>query len=305
MASNECAIVQDLLPLYAEKIASEETQKFVEEHLTGCQDCRNVLEDMTAETTPPVQLDAAPLKKLRKKMTWQRVRMAAFVAIIVAVLGVGVGGYLTAAVSLPYSPDTVRVYEEDGIVNVCDTDSRSFWLQIHAEPSSAASTVYYISAMTSVWARFTHDYPSACGPFLQNVGTSRPSAQDTTVYYFTSPTETVLLYGDPVTGGAFRLQGLPLGYGLLIAALLSAVVGAAAFLVRKKTAIKVWLERILLIPASYCVAHLCVMGTSTVSYTIQRDLSLIVIIATVVYLLALLGLNLYRGRKDHSYAMSS
>ncbi|MBQ3501344.1 MAG: zf-HC2 domain-containing protein, partial [Oscillospiraceae bacterium] len=34
---NECNIIRDILPLYAEKIVSEDTAAFVEEHLEHCE----------------------------------------------------------------------------------------------------------------------------------------------------------------------------------------------------------------------------------------------------------------------------
>ena len=37
---NECSIVCDLLPLYAEDMVSEDTAEFVKEHLGNCPTCR-------------------------------------------------------------------------------------------------------------------------------------------------------------------------------------------------------------------------------------------------------------------------
>ena len=38
--NQECSIVRDLLPLYAERLTSPETAAFVEKHLRICADCR-------------------------------------------------------------------------------------------------------------------------------------------------------------------------------------------------------------------------------------------------------------------------
>ena len=43
---NECNIVRDILPLYVENMVSEETAKFVKEHLTECKNCREDYEAM-------------------------------------------------------------------------------------------------------------------------------------------------------------------------------------------------------------------------------------------------------------------
>ena len=45
-----CKIIQDLLPLYADGIASEETNEAVREHIAECKECGGIYEKMTAYT---------------------------------------------------------------------------------------------------------------------------------------------------------------------------------------------------------------------------------------------------------------
>ena len=45
-----CKIIQDLLPLYADGIASEETNEAVREHIAECEECGKIYEKMTAYT---------------------------------------------------------------------------------------------------------------------------------------------------------------------------------------------------------------------------------------------------------------
>ena len=42
----DCNIVQDLLPNYIERLTNEETNKFIEEHLKTCEDCKKIYDDM-------------------------------------------------------------------------------------------------------------------------------------------------------------------------------------------------------------------------------------------------------------------
>ena len=53
---NECKIVQDLLPLYAEDLVSIETKEFVDAHCEGCGQCRGqrdrMCTDLIREETP-------------------------------------------------------------------------------------------------------------------------------------------------------------------------------------------------------------------------------------------------------------
>ena len=43
-----CDIVKDLIPLYIDGCCSEESEKFVEEHIENCTSCKKVYEDMKA-----------------------------------------------------------------------------------------------------------------------------------------------------------------------------------------------------------------------------------------------------------------
>ena len=47
---NECEIVNDLLPNYVESLVSEETKKFVNEHIKNCEKCKKKLEILKEET---------------------------------------------------------------------------------------------------------------------------------------------------------------------------------------------------------------------------------------------------------------
>ena len=52
---NECSIVRDILPLYAEKMVSKDTAEFVKGHLENCHVCRAELEKLRE----PVEVQAA------------------------------------------------------------------------------------------------------------------------------------------------------------------------------------------------------------------------------------------------------
>ena len=46
MSNKECDIVQDLLPLYYDNACSEESRRFVEKHLPGCNDCQKMYNEL-------------------------------------------------------------------------------------------------------------------------------------------------------------------------------------------------------------------------------------------------------------------
>ena len=41
MREIHCEIIRDLLPLYVDDVCSEKSKDMIEEHLRGCEECRN------------------------------------------------------------------------------------------------------------------------------------------------------------------------------------------------------------------------------------------------------------------------
>ncbi len=85
-----CNIIGDLLPLYVEGVASEDTVAFVKDHLEHCTVCRAAWEKMTRDTslaTEDRSEEGLPIKKLKKKMTRRKtITVIASVLLTLAVL---------------------------------------------------------------------------------------------------------------------------------------------------------------------------------------------------------------------------
>ena len=97
---SKCDLIRDLLPLYVDGAASQESAQVVEEHVAQCPDCRQALEDMRAPTPPPAPAQedmsfAAALGQLRKTRGWRRAKYILLGMAAAAVL-------LILAVSLKY-----------------------------------------------------------------------------------------------------------------------------------------------------------------------------------------------------------
>lgn len=62
---DNCKIVKDLLPNYIEKLTSEQTNRFIEEHIANCASCKKSLEDMKCEI-PLEEIDEEEFDYLKK-----------------------------------------------------------------------------------------------------------------------------------------------------------------------------------------------------------------------------------------------
>ena len=74
--SKECSLVKDLLPLYIENMVSEETASFIEEHLTTCPNCKELLnllkvenDEIDTDLNNSTSNDKLILKKVKSKLT--------------------------------------------------------------------------------------------------------------------------------------------------------------------------------------------------------------------------------------------
>ena len=117
------------------------------------------------------------------------------------------------------------------------------------------------------------------------------------VYY--SPNngqDDVLLCGSR-DGGIISLPRLALAYYALLSLALLIPLSIAFFLCRRKKAGKA-LGHLALIPACYLVGHLLVKGFVTTSYQMQRDFSLIILAAALIYAAVMLAINLWRQKRE-------
>ena len=329
-----CSIVQDLLPLYAEDMLREGTKEYVDGHLAQCEACRAELAALKADVTP-APVNAQPLRDLKKQLRRKKytaVLLAVTLALTLATAGFA---YLTAPQYLPYSETEWTVARADGAVtaeglaDLSGVESISVNLLTPVSGTEVTSTqepdsgktVYFITAWRTphdTWRGAfdkTGDAPNAHSAndrtqreadalqdALSKVESARTlftldTANCAAVYY--SPNngqDDVLLCGSR-DGGIISLPRLVLGYYVLLSLALFIPLSIAFFLCRRKKAGKA-LGHLALIPACYLTGHLLVKGFVTTSYQMQRDFSLIILTAALLYAAALLAGTLLRQRRD-------
>ena len=110
--NQECSIVRDLLPLYAERLTSPETAAFVEKHLRTCADCRAALQETQAPPALQPAPDAAPLQHLQKRLARKRLQIIVMTALFVltAVISAAFpsGNCVTASAMFPKRASSSR-----------------------------------------------------------------------------------------------------------------------------------------------------------------------------------------------------
>ena len=330
--NKDCSIVQDLLPLYEEDMLREETKEFVDGHLAQCAACRAELDALKADVKP-APVSAQPLRDLKRQL--RRKKLTAVLLAVALALTLATAGfaYLTAPQYLPYDETEWMITRSpraladgsimsDGLTDLSGIESISVNLLTPVSGTKVTSTqdpnsgktVYFITAWRTpldTWCGTfdvsdTGDHTQREANALLDALGETESARTlftldatncTAIYY--SPNngqDDVLLCGSK-DGGVISLPRLALGYYVLLSLALFITLGIAFFICRRKKAGKM-LGYLALIPASYLAGHLLVKGFTITSYQMQRDFSLIVLAAALIYAAVMLAINLWRQKRE-------
>ena len=304
---NECNIIRDLLPLYAENMVSSDTSDFVEEHLKGCEACRKEYEGIK-EPQPAQEIsDTAPLLKLSRKMKVKRIQTIALTAVFVVALLVSVFAVLDAPIYFPYSERIVTLEQlgGKGMLLTFDEEVTDFGYTVYEDPDGGNFYYCDIEAWTSLWDKWfsqgkgklsatvtTGDAKPIIAAYVPNDGSENvciakydPNAEN--------PIDKNVEYENMIT-----LPRLSPGYYLILAIAALVILGIVWFFTRRKAELCIWVERVGLYPVSYIISHCIVSGINWASYSLPRDFSLIILISILLYSGLLLAHNIWRLKKE-------
>ena len=289
---NECSIVRDLLPLYAESMVSPETASFMEEHLKDCEHCRKEYERLKAPCAVPAQDDAAPLLMLQKKMAAKRLWTIVLTAVFAVALLVSAFAVLDAPVYLPYTEELLAVEPvgENGLQITFDPSVTDFNYTVYQDPDGGNFYYCDVEAWYSLWDRWFSG-----GEELRTAAKPYPV---TVMYCPNDGTESICVYGEAGEGGSIALPRLALGYYLILAVLALAVLFAAWLVAKGRPRQRAWIERIMLYPVSYLISHGIVVGFRAISYSLVRDFRLILFVSLLLYCGLLLAHSVWGLKKE-------
>ncbi len=294
-----CDIIRDLLPLYAENLVSGDSRRLVEGHLGACSACRQEYEKLKA----PLPADGAlPLKKLKRHLLRKRVETALCAAALVFAGLTAAFAWLSAPDYVPYSSGAaVCVAEPDGVVKVTFRSDIAQYGVEHRTDQAGKESVVLLGWNTEL-GRIFHGPAAASRTILLEPRKGAVAS----VWYCTPGNDDTLLWGTDAgasSGGTRTLPRLALSYYACFALILFAV-GCALFLVfRKSSKLRNILQKVVFVPASYLIGHLCVKGFNCASYSMARDLSLIALVGVFAYCALLFGSSvLKRVRRSHEKA---
>ncbi len=269
-----CDVIRDLLPLYAEDLASADSRALIEAHLDNCPECQKELAALSTSVTVPIEAeaDAAPLLQIKKRLHKKRLQTGMLFALLAFVFAAMVGIFLTAPEYLPYDPERIAIREEQGVFLTLDETIAGY------DMTADSKGVYHLTT----WQTTGHDY-FARGK-VQNILLNPDGQPVTAIYYYQGDRQqSQLIYGTPIeNGGGGILPRLFLAYYFWSAVLLTLILGGLLFVFRKKKFAHV-LEHLFYLSLAYVGSHLLVKGVTMSSYSATRDLLAILLVMFPLY----------------------
>ncbi len=101
-----CDIVKDLLPLYVDKICSQESEEFIHKHLKDCPECQNYLNGLQYNIKTRKSDDENAFKKFIKGINFKIIRNSILITFLITFLLLIVLGTINNyEFSVPYNDD--------------------------------------------------------------------------------------------------------------------------------------------------------------------------------------------------------
>ena len=292
----ECSLVRDLLPLHMEHMLRPESEDFVRNHLAVCPACAAAAK---ADAPSPAPAEAAPLRTIERRIRGQKLRAAALAAMLVLILAVCVFAWLTAPEYFSYQDGMLTTTETDRDLLIEFTNPAVTHCRLVCDGQEENGVLCYsLEAWTTPWDRF---FPSVRS--LPLTASLRKSAQDCAVYYVQNTVrgdqslEDVLIFGTAQDAGRVSLPRLSLYYWLLLAVAAALVLGALRLALRRRRAVCLVLEPLLLAAGCFTLSYLLVLGPTGVSNSLQRDFALTLLLTVLLFCAVRLALRLLRDRR--------
>lgn len=300
-----CAVVRDLLPLYAENLTEDETKKIVDEHLESCEECRQRLAEIDTKIVAPVD-SSKPLMALKKEIRKRRWFSAIVAAMLVFVVVYTYFYHENEMEMVPWQNELIVV---EGI------ESRPYSEMFEGQVPSDASesmvdvlVIKYDGIINGIQESMFNDDDGTATVLLQGWSSQHrgnsltKNYNEMTLYpvpdrlLYSVGSQQQLLWGEPMNDGVEVLPRLALAFYIFVAAGLALISGIVWFFLRNRNIS--WVPRqVFFAPVSYLIAHFLIKGTRTQTFFMERDFISIILISVTLYALLSLAWQIWLQRK--------
>lgn len=296
-----CDIIKDVLPLYAEDLASPDTKAVVEEHLPTCADCKDTLLQLRRTPKIPLDVEFGSLDSVKKNIRSRRVLTGVLVFFLTVSALVSVFFELTRPIYLTAEKAGIRVIEDGDLLYFDFSENVDCFMILQTKNEGEED---YTITITAYNRRLNIHYGNMLASTQNSADGTNPlgiSANVLRVCYDNSPLgeEDLLLWGEPMKEHVITLPRLVLGYYFLMALGVGVIFLVPALLLRRKKAGKI-LGAIAAPFLCYGMASMLVVGLNWVIYeTVELTvyLAITVILALCLWASVLIAWRLWRKKE--------
>ena len=279
-----CNVVQDMLPLVAEDLASGDTVTLVGEHIKNCPDCKDEYNELKKSKTDfkyEDDLEAAPIRDISRKLKKRRMYTGVLTGLIISLFLVLVFDKTTKAIPLSFNEaiESTRVEDEKLFIKFKEDVSNYDIVSTKGENIN-----YEIMAWKTSLSKFIKNESKTTVIDIEN-------GKSTLVYYISQGDELdKIIYGDnPYSnGGVLTLPRLAMNFYVTAMGLILLVSSVLLFLFRKKSKINKAFTIISFFSGSYILSHLVILGLRGSTHHILRDLAFVGITTILIFSLSIL-----------------
>jgi len=309
-----CEIINDIMPLYVEDMASDGTKRMVEEHIEECLECRSKLSEMKQEIDISIDNIITPMTFLKRKLFQRKISiiilsvLATFTIIILGIV------HLTSPIPLEYNQNLISFekLEDGGVLVTISKEVAGYNIEDYPADSTNVTNdnnleyIYHITLWKSLWSGFINN--SEERSFIINKNSNGEYYGVKTVYYYagdinhdgTIDSMDLPIYGEDMdNAGDGKIVSLPrlmLSYYFDIAFLIAVVSGLIYKLTKKHIQIRKIAEKIMLLAISYIIGQICIKGLDFSSYYLLKDLSGILLMMIPIFCMLLIILKLIQRK---------
>lgn len=162
----KCNVIKDLLPLYIEKITSQDSNEIIEEHLKECENCKEYffkledegfLEDLKEENEDK-ENPKKTMKNIKKKIMRGKLLFALITVIIVIITLFSIYSYMNNKIVPIQYDNNISIKEQNGNVyavlkNNSYVNAKSKIVEITDEEGKTEKCLYFYFS-TTLWESF-------------------------------------------------------------------------------------------------------------------------------------------------------
>ena len=279
-----CDIIRDLLPLYAEDLASVGSRRLVDAHLEECESCQ--MELRLLRTPAHIPQEEPGIDTVRREIGRRRALAVSCAVLLLCAVLCWAANWLTSPIYLDESVITDVVDNGDGTVTLfmdaAAVGRKTFQFELEAADAGEVFAVWTSHWLELKWRE----------PVPRELEITR-SVIHNGVYYFTGREgeENLLIYENPqkfITSGIMDLPRLFLSLYFEAALIAGAVLLAAAWFFRREKFAK-YLGYLGSLSLSYALCQGLICGFTFVSFFAQQEFAWALVMAVCLWGAGLCG----------------